>query len=57
MSQKLILCLVVWVAVMVAAGFFLKWFLPVAGDAGFIVWIVGCFALTYWLEPNRGARE
>lgn len=52
-----ILCIALFIPAMGAIWFFLRWFIPAYGDAGFVLWMIGIFIAVRLLEPNGRAAE
>lgn len=53
----LILMLAAYTAVMFLIWKFLNWYIPAYGDLGWVVWMVGCFAIAFAIEARKKARE
>ena len=55
--MRLFLMLGLWLIAMAAVLFFLKWFIPAFGDAGYIVWMLGAFGIAAWLHSKDRAAQ
>jgi len=54
-----VVILVVWLAVMIAAKFFLAWYIPMFGTMGFLTWMSAMFLIAFLIDcaDRRAAQK